>query len=492
MNEQVARNVVLVRAIETTDLKHEILSDDDRKYASRSAKELAQWQAADKKSAVTTDHFLEQRSEQVLKRLSERVPAFANFLKRRPALPSLSFSLPVLAFLAGAALDRIADPHRVDLLSAPLLLIIGWNLLVYLLMLAWLFVPKKSRRPRGQTWLDRMAVGNAALPRRLPSTLAAALTQFLAEWAQLSAPLTRARMARALHLAAAAFALGAIVSLYARGLLREYGAGWESTFLDARQVYEILSILFAPALYVFPLQGFSLADVQLLRFSPLSATSGGDRWVHLYGATLFLLVVLPRILFALFAHWRARRYRRNFPLDVEQPYFRKLHAHVGAAAPAVLRVLPYSFTVDEARDRGLSALALHLFGEQARVMLRPSAPYGEDPRESLHDAKLDDSGVTVTTVLFNLAATPEKENHGAFLDYLVQRTPRGVAVMVDESGLTERGGGQPGTDSRIAERAALWRQFCSFHHTTATIVNLLHPDKLPLDADAGLTVSTKP
>ena len=37
MNEQVARNVVLVRAIETIDLQRAILSDDDRMYASRSA-----------------------------------------------------------------------------------------------------------------------------------------------------------------------------------------------------------------------------------------------------------------------------------------------------------------------------------------------------------------------------------------------------------------------------------------------------------------------
>ena len=53
MNEQVARDVVLMRAIETVDIKSEILSQEDRMYASRSAKELAQWQAADSKSPAT-------------------------------------------------------------------------------------------------------------------------------------------------------------------------------------------------------------------------------------------------------------------------------------------------------------------------------------------------------------------------------------------------------------------------------------------------------
>jgi len=72
MKEQVARRVVLVRAIETADAGHTVLSEDDRRYASRSARELAAWQASDSKSAMTQEHFLQQRSEQILKRLAER------------------------------------------------------------------------------------------------------------------------------------------------------------------------------------------------------------------------------------------------------------------------------------------------------------------------------------------------------------------------------------------------------------------------------------
>jgi hypothetical protein len=490
MNEQVARKVVLVRAIETADTRHEILSDDDRMYASRSAKELAEWQAADSKTPVTQDHFLQQRSEQILKRLAERMPAFSSFLQRRPGLPSLSVAVPVLALLAGAGLDRIADPHRVDLLSAPLLGIIGWNLLVYLVLLVWLCVPSRKTGWASPGLLRRLSVGKAALPRKLPAALGTALTNFLAEWARLSEPLARARLARALHLAAAAFALGAILSLYARGLLTQYAAGWESTFLDARQVHTLLSWLFAPALTVFPfLQGFAAADVEALRFGQAASPAGGERWVHLYAATLLLLVVAPRLLLAALANWRARRLATHFPLDLGQPYFRKLADGIGAGAPALLRVLPYSFTLDEARDRGLWAVAAMALGAQARVMLRPPVPYGEEPKESLQDTPLDEPGVTLTAALFNLAATPEKENHGAFLDYLARQSPRGVAVLIDESGLVERTGNQPGADARIAERMALWRQFCSFHRASATFVNLLHPEKYPLDLGAGFAMS---
>ncbi|PWF48876.1 DUF2868 domain-containing protein [Massilia glaciei] len=490
MNEQVARDVVLVRAIESMDQKHEVLSDDDRMYASRSARELAQWQASDSKAELTQDHFLQQRAEQILKRLSERTPAMAAFLHRPSGLGVLPWALAWLALALGAGLDRIADPHRVDLLSAPLLGIIGWNLLVYLGLVLAMLIPATRGGWASQGLLQRFSGGKAALPRKMPSVLTAALAHFVAEWSELSARLTRARLARTVHLCAAMFGLGAMLSLYARGLFSQYSVGWESTFLDAGQVHAILSMLFAPATFAFNIQPFSVADISSLHFSQTATAVGGARWVHLYAATLLLIVVLPRMVLAGVAHWRARQLVRNFPLDLTQPYFRKLANQLGVSGPAVLRVLPYSFTLDEARDKGLSAVAAMLLGEQARVMLRPSYAYGEEPREALADANLDDASATVTAVLFNLAATPEKENHGAFLDYLVRKSPRGIAVLLDESGLLERLGEHG--EVRVTERIALWQQFCNFHRAPATVVNLLAPQTRALDTGAGLTLSKAP
>lgn len=489
MNEQVARRVVLVRSIESADTAHEVLSEDDRKYASRSARELAAWQAADSKSAATQDHFLQQRSDQVLKRLAERIPAFATFQKRGLGLHGIWLALPLLALVAGFLLDRIADPHRVDLLSAPLLFIIGWNLLVYLVLLVWAVIPGRKTGWAGPGLLHRLSVGKAALPRKLPGALARGLANFMEEWAVLSEALTRARLSRTVHLSAAAFALGAVLSLYWRGLLTQYVAGWESTFLDAGQVHALLSWLFAPVLFLIPqLQGFSLAEIEALRFSARTPAVGGERWVHLYGATIGLLVVLPRLLLALLAALRARRLAQHFPLELEHPYFRRLADSIGAGSAATLRVLPYSFTLDEARDRGLWTVAAMALGAQARVLLRPTVPYGEEPKEALGEGDLGEAGVTVTAALFSLSATPEKENHGAFLDHLVRHSKRGVAVLLDESSLVERGAGQAGLEARITERISLWRQFCSFHGVAATVVNLLDPGKRPIELGAGLAL----
>ena len=213
-----------------------------------------------------------------------------------PASPSVhrfagaGLAVAGLALALGAALDRITDPHRVDLLSAPLLLIIAWNLLVYLGLLISLFIPARATGGPKSGLIRRLSVGKLAVPRKVPPVLSTGLLSFMGEWSQLSAKLTTARLSRTIHLSAAMFALGAVLSLYGRGLLSQYAAGWESTFLDATQVHGLLSVLFAPAIAVFQLQGFTLAEIEALRFPQTTAPEGGARWVHLYAATIFLLV----------------------------------------------------------------------------------------------------------------------------------------------------------------------------------------------------------
>ena len=481
LTETAARKIVLMRAIENADITHQVLTENDRVYAAKSAYDLAQWDAADQKSPVTPALFLEKRAEQILKKMTGRAPAFAAVVKPRGMLRAAGIALPVLAFLVGALVDRIGDAHRVDLLSAPLLLIIGWNLAVYLLLIFWRVTRAfgKPRAPAG--FLQRWAAASTAKPRKLPSTLATAVTRFSAEWAALSAPLTTARASRTVHLSAAALASGALCSLYLRGLLSQYQTGWESTFLDAAQLHALLTALFTPATWVFQLPGFSLDAVRALQGT--ASAANGALWVHLYAATLLLLVMLPRMALALISRWQEKKLRQNFPLDLGLPYFRKLTDRIGPAAPAVLRVLPYSFTLDEARDAGLAAIARALLGEQARVMLRPVTAYGEDLEAAPMGKAVLDATIAQTALLFNLSATPELESHGAFIDQMARGHAADLLVMVDESGYLERLGGQGGAAARLAERIALWRHFCEQHKVQARVVNLLNPPARPVDAE---------
>lgn len=460
MKERTARAIMLVKAIEEADRQKEVLTDDDRKYASRTARELAHWQAAEARSAATLPEFLSQRAEQLLKRLAARHKAFAAVAAGHSGLWGASWLLPVVALLAGGLAERFTNPHRVDLLSLPLLGIIAWNAATYLLLAAWGLLPGRRAGMR-RALANRMGLGGSQVPRRLPHLLGSGVLQFMVDWARLGASLNLARVARILHFSAAAFALGAALSLYARGIVARYAAGWESTFLDAQQVHGLLSLLFAPAVRLFGLEGFTLAEVAGLQGWNEARLGNGARWVHLYAASLLLYVVLPRLALGAVAALRAAWLRRRFPLDLEQPYFRQLAVAAGGE-PGLLRVLPYSLTVDEARSRGLDAVAQEMLGEQARVRLLPPAAYGSaaPPLETAE-------GVT-TAVLFGIAATPEQENHGAFLAQLGRG--RRLLVLLDQSALAARMDA-----TRLRERVELWREFCILHGAEPKVVDLLAP-----------------
>ena len=488
MNEQAARNVVLVRAMEVADANRQVVSDDDRAYASRGALELARWDARENQSEMTKALFLDKRAGLVLKKIGEQHPAFSQVTAARNWLLTLGLVLPGLAFFAGVFLDRIADPHRVDLLSSPLLLIIAWNLGVYAVLLVRYFAWPPGVRPTKNSWLARLAYWQTFRAPKYHQTLALACSRFTTEWIEICAPLTRARIARIVHLSSAGFAAGAVISLYLRGLGSDYQPGWESTYawVTPERVHAALSVLFAPAAALFHLPGFSITQVQALRLPHGGAAGGGERWVLLYAATIILLVILPRLALALFARWQEIKLAGDLPLDLGQPYFRRLTQSVGPAVPAALQVLPYSFTIDEVRNKGLTTVARMLLGEQAHLVLRSSTPYGEDWQDVAVGDPLNRTDVAHTFALFNLSATPEKENHGVFLEQILCAGVRGFSAMIDESAYLERVGAQSGGAVRVRERIALWRQFCEFHHVPSCIVNLVDPHQREDDIERGL------
>ena len=93
------------------------------------------------------------------------------------------------------------------------------------------------------------------------AVLAEALGRFVAEWSEAARPLLIARAVRLFHLCAAAVGIGLIAGLYLRGIALDYRAGWESTFLDARQVRALIAVLYGPA---SALTGIAIPDADHL------------------------------------------------------------------------------------------------------------------------------------------------------------------------------------------------------------------------------------
>lgn len=479
MNEQTVKQIILVRAIETADRDHTILSEDDRRIASHSALEGLSTAMSDPALATQTvpAQFMAIRAGLLVNRAKRRYPALEKLIEQAPYQVLGTVAVVGLAFIVGVAIDRVGDPHRVDLLSAPLLGILTWNMVVYLTMLVWSLLPRK---PRIWSLAALMRAGRNRLLHTLPVGLHAALISFFVEWRFMSATLDAARIGRMLHLGAAVFAVGATLSLYLRGFLTQYAAGWESTFLDSTNLQSVLSFVFAPARAVFQLQAFTLADVEALRFRPDAAPGipgSGARWVHLYAATLLLLVILPRLALAGLAHWRVRRLQQDFPISLEQPYFRQFTNQFSGVG-SVLQVLPYSFSLDAARHQALVQVAGMLLGERVQITVESSADYGAETVASIGVQRNDD--VTITAILFNLAATPETENHGAFLDQTLQQARmagRQLLVLLDESGYSARLGKQAGAQARVTDRIALWQSFLQQYQLQATVVDLLEPQR---------------
>jgi len=469
MDERAARDVVLAHAIEATDHNHQLLRAEELRQASLSARNMGALKRPRDTGHSAADSFLGARAALLLDALEKRMPS-VGAMRRPPRLMRLAgWIVPTVALLAGALTERIANPHRMDLLSLPLLGVIGWNVLMYILLFASALLPLRGLRrlPSAASRLSEIWMRR----QRHPPAMATALVRFSADWRRLAAPLDLARIRRALHLSAALFGLGVASSLYVRGLIVEYRVGWESTFLDAGQVHAILRVLFAPAAWLLQLPGFSPDEIAALRFGTDGGTPAGARWVHLYAALLGVVVIIPRLLLAAAAHWRVRHLRRNFPLDLGLPYYRKL---LGALSPTPLRlrVIPYSFAVDARRSDALQAVARSLLGETAQASIMPTREYGSDADDTTLPTSPGEAA-TLTAALVNLAATPEAENHGAFLDSLKQVVPGKVVLLVDQSAYAARLAAQPDAARRIQERKRLWQDFGDLHQVPVTFVDLL-------------------
>lgn len=179
----------------------------------------------------------------------------------------------IFAIVAGIAGDSFAaTSHAINILAVPLLLLMLWNVLFYFGMAlnqAFQFRHFKNAKPD--------------------------LAHQVALW----------QGKTYLHAAAAALAVGALFGMYWRGLVFEYHAVWQSTFLSAQNVHAFLSFVLTPAVW---LSGSAFPDVNhlaQLQF-PAHVAENAGRWIHWYATTVLLVIVLPRLVLAWLSHRRTQ------------------------------------------------------------------------------------------------------------------------------------------------------------------------------------------
>jgi hypothetical protein len=332
MDEASARRVLLAQAIEANDPQRRLLTDAQREQIDRDSVQAARAAGAADAGDEGLARFLQQRAALVVEAASQRDRTIGSLQQVNSGERWIAGGIPVAALILGVFTDQVANPHQVNLLSRPLLLLLLWNLAVYAALLAGAFWPRGGQlRPPRFAALRQWLAGwryRERRPRQVGSDVTSA---FLARWQAVSGALYGQRLARVMHLAAAAWALGVGLSLVFGGVWASYGVQWESTFLTASDVHAFLSVLFSPVTALFPWASFSLEEVRSLRTAgPLPALpEAGDnftgrRWVFLYTMLLALLIVLPRLALAALAWWRERRLANAIAIDGSDSYFRRL------------------------------------------------------------------------------------------------------------------------------------------------------------------------
>lgn len=477
MNETAARNVILVRAYESVNAGNAAWSDADRTWASRAAAEVVG-------SDSGSDRYLARRAALAVERLGERDRAVRKTLKAVTWRPWVGWALVLIAFVLGFATDAIGPAQRVNVLAFPLLGLLVWNLAVYVFIVprGVIGLVSPSARAPGpiRRLVDRLAHGAAAGTVRAKGD--APLAAFARDWSATSAPLMGARAARCLHLSAFAFALGALAALYLRGVVFEYRAGWGSTFLDSARVHQLLSFVLGPA---SNLTGIPIPDAQQLASIRFSEGPGENAapWIHLYATILALAILLPRALLALWAWITERRLERRFPVALDDAYFQRLLRGFRNEA-ARIRVVPYSFQLAPQAALGLNALMTRVFGPNADVAITPSIAFGGE--DTLPADIVPAQPHALIAPLFSLAATPEPENHGAFIAALGARGGRGahLVVLLDESGFRKRFAAEP---ARLDERREAWRRMLATQSVEPVFLDLIEPDLS--DAEKQLSIA---
>jgi hypothetical protein len=443
MNEAAARETLFVRAHERQPSA--LWSEADRTWATQAAAQVVGEGASD-------EAFIARRAAFAVERLRPRDKSVARLLGAVTWRPWIGVALAVAAFAAGLALDAVGPGRHVNLLAPPLLALLAWNLIVY----AWIAVRGAlglvSARARGLGPLARgLARAAHAVGHPAGQLGGGAGSEFLATWAVHARTLTAARVGRVLHAAAVALALGALASMYLRGLAFEFRAGWQSTFLDEHQVHALLSLVLGPA---SALTGIGLPSVEgfaALRMPPSVGVNAAP-WLHLHAVTVALVVLLPRALLALGDALVEARLARRFPLRLDDAYYKRLARTLRGTAARVT-VLPYSTQLSAQATLGLNHLLAQALGAGTGVTVAPSVGYGGD--EGTHTAA-PARDATVLMPLFASVATPERETHGVFAQRQRQALPAAAqfVALIDETAFARQ---FPGDQKRLVERRDAWR-----------------------------------
>ena len=481
--------ILWVQALEESDPQGAFLPLSTRHHATQQAR--AEHPIPATNFAQGSLAFLETRTHTIWGFLCQAYPGLQAAWPSRTC-PLSAWIVGVPALLAGLLVNGLGTSQRVNLLNFPLLLLLLWNLGIYLGSAilcvrsssgarAWLELPAH--------WTSNLARGlsPSASPSRNPldsptvQWIHHATQRFLTAYWQQTRHLWTQQLRQYLHLGAACMALGIVLGLYIRGLALDYQATWESTFLSANQVHSLLQILLGPAAWLLHYPFPSVAEISNLQ-SPQHGPAA--QWIHLWALTTLAVIVIPRSLMAWLGLRSLEHDRKAFRLPLQDSYFGHLLAPDRGQGLQVI-IIPYSYQPSSRAKAFLETSFLDLFGNLADLTWEPPVPFGQEaPR-----VPGASSPARTFVAIFNAGQTPEEEVHGEWLHQLqttwLSENPHSqILLLLDEEPYR-----QTIDPARMAERRQAWQRLSTPYHLPLVpfdVANNTSQDQFLKQAQASL------
>jgi hypothetical protein len=392
-----------------------------------------------------------------LVRRSEKIARL--FPKKRPQVPLLESGvragrLSVLAFCAvlfllGAFTEKLTNTGaEINLLSPPILLLAAWNAAVYLAVLL-----SPLLRGRGLPLVPSF-IGRLLEHRMLRKYTDSTSAEFFKSAFLRTRSVFAWRGSALFHLGAAFFAIGLAAGMVFEGLVTNFSAGWESTWLFNRPHWVAL---FLKVFYGSVPFGQSLIaqitpeSVIAMRFGAGYEAVSAAPWMMQLIAILLCWIAVPRLLLAFYAHCRAKRAAGNISLDFEQGFYRKLFQQWQGQRMSI-QIFPFATGVAEADREVLKVLSEK---DEAPQKIEYFPTFNEDnPLPEIPVGAQNE-----VWAVFSLGATPEGDVQGAFLADVIaacRAKQCGVRAVVLSSAFEERFSDLP---QRILTRKNTWKTF---------------------------------
>jgi hypothetical protein len=322
LTEEEAAKIILIRSVEECDPR--AFSEELRTHAFVAAKQAQPGLDSVKRYAA----YLFER----LSPAYQSIPHLVN-------VPT-PWTVPICgtALILGFGTNLLGPAETLHVVRNPVFIVVAWNLLVYIALLAVLIAGvgnlrsslHEGRAPAAPNPSHSRSVLRYLLPgiwqffHRMvfgfheQKNLAQVTRRFSYHWFSAAGALVVARWRRLLHLAALSLAAGAVAGMYFRGLFQGYRVIWASTFItDLQSVSTFIAVVFGPSLWLSKFLGLGLeSEISVARLLTV-AGDDADAWIHLFAITVAIAIFIPRFLLA---YWQSRKINRMsngiaLPLD---------------------------------------------------------------------------------------------------------------------------------------------------------------------------------